>query len=70
MYLTTASSLSSQTYAFNRPSCKTAPISMELNSLLTNLELKDEFVLPRIKDWLQGQQAKTLKFFCNEISIP
>ncbi len=49
---------------------RTVPISEDLNSLLRNLVLKDEFVLPRIKSWEQGQQAKMLRSFCSEISIP
>jgi integrase len=28
------------------------------------------FVLPRIKEWDQGQQAKILREFCNQIKIP
>lgn len=48
---------------------RTVPISNELSTLLRNLVLKDDFVLPRINDWMQGQQAKTLKSFCREISV-
>ncbi len=46
------------------------PISRELDLLLRDLRAGDEFVLPRIDAWTQGQQAKVLKSFCREISIP
>lgn len=49
---------------------RTVPISSELNLLLRGLRADDEFVLPRIDAWTQGQQAKVLKSFCREISIP
>lgn len=49
---------------------RTVPISKELEALLRKLKLCDEFVLPRIKEWNQGQQAKTLKAYCREIKIP
>jgi len=49
---------------------RTVPISGELAFLLQSLKSDDEFVLPRIEAWTQGQQAKLLKSFCREISIP
>ncbi len=49
---------------------RTVPISVELNSVLKNLSKPDEFVLPRLELWRQGQQAKVLKEFCRVISIP
>lgn len=49
---------------------RTVPISSELDILLRDLRAGDEFVLPRIDAWTQGQQAKVLKSFCREISIP
>ncbi len=49
---------------------RTVPISSELDLLLRGLMASDDFVLPRIDAWIQGQQAKVLKSFCREISIP
>jgi integrase len=49
---------------------RTVPISSELAILLGDLNWKSEFVLPRTEAWIQGQQAKVLKTFCREISIP
>jgi len=47
------------------------PINTDLKALL--LELKStsqtEHVLPRIRDWVQGYQAKVLKTFCASIGI-
>lgn len=48
---------------------RTVPISRELEILLRNLELNDEFLLPRIKTWELGLQARVLKDFCREISM-
>lgn len=51
---------------------RTVPISSELRSLI--LEIKrssiDEFVLPRLKSWRSGDQARELKLFCRSIGIP
>jgi integrase len=39
-------------------------------TILQNLSGKDcEFVLPRIKEWSQGQQSKVLKEFCYSIGV-
>lgn len=47
------------------------PINSDLKALL--LELKNdtdsEFVLPRLRDWCHGYQAKVLKTFCISIGI-
>lgn len=48
------------------------PISNECRKLLTELKQKTEstdFVLPRLWEWDQGEQAKVLKNFCEEIGI-
>jgi integrase len=48
------------------------PINQDLEKLL--LELKEKrtsnFVLPRIKDWERGLQAKNLRAFCITIGLP
>lgn len=49
---------------------RTVPISQELQDLLRNLELSNEFVLPKNSHWKLGQQAKVLKDFCQEIGLP
>ncbi len=60
---------------------RTVPISDELNDLLLDLrrhvvggDTRNSdgagFVLRRLEPWLQGQQARVLKEFCSEISIP
>ena len=49
---------------------RTVPISEEVSSLLKSFEKNSEFVLPRLELWSQGQQARALKKFCREISIP
>lgn len=49
------------------------PISNECRRFLEELKLKtardSEFVLPRLWEWQQGDQAKILKNFCEEIGI-
>ncbi len=49
------------------------PISGECRRFLEELKLKfskdSEFVLPRLWEWTQGDQAKILKNFCEEIGI-
>jgi integrase len=49
------------------------PISGECRRFLERLKLKNakdsEFVLPRLREWNQGEQAKILKSFCSEIGI-
>lgn len=61
---------------------RTVPISEELKRLLLKLrhhhhggdDTRDSvgtgFVLKRLDSWLQGQQARVLKEFCAEISVP
>jgi integrase len=41
-----------------------------LQDVLRYLELCDEYNLPKIIHWKQGQQAKVLKKFCYEIGLP
>jgi len=48
---------------------RTVPISSELSSELTKIKLQNDFVLPRLKDWDQGQQARILKDFCKMIGL-
>jgi integrase len=49
------------------------PVSKECRRFLEELKLKSdqgaEFVLPRLWEWDQGEQAKILKSFCAEIGI-
>jgi integrase len=47
------------------------PINSDLKELLLELQNKtdSEFVLPRIRDWCQGYQARALKTFCASIGI-
>ncbi|MDY0040543.1 MAG: tyrosine-type recombinase/integrase [Desulforhabdus sp.] len=49
------------------------PISSECRRFLEKLKLQhakdSEYVLPRIWEWDQGEQAKVLKNFCQEIGI-
>lgn len=49
------------------------PISSQCRKFLEELKLKSandsEFVLPRMWEWTQGEQAKILKSFCEEIGI-
>lgn len=49
------------------------PISDDLSLFLKELKLKavspDSFVLPRLRDWEHGEQAKVLKGFCEAIGI-
>ncbi|CAN5416836.1 site-specific integrase [soil metagenome] len=49
------------------------PVSAEcrkfLAELKSNFSGKSEFVLPRLWEWDQGDQAKVLKSFCQEIGI-
>ena len=53
------------------------PVSSELYSVLMELKQKsfgsDEhgrFLLPRLSEWKEGEQAKVLRTFCREIGIP
>ncbi len=49
------------------------PVSSELENLLKELKLKSNgspFVLPRIRDWNKGYQARELRAFCASIGIP
>lgn len=49
------------------------PISSELETLLKELKLKSSgnpHVLPRIRDWNKGYQARELRAFCQSIGIP
>lgn len=49
------------------------PISSELETLLKELKLKsagNPHVLPRIRDWNKGYQARELRAFCQSIGIP
>lgn len=48
---------------------RTVPISDELQGILRNLKSRDEYVLPKINHWKQGQQAQVLKQFCNTIGL-
>jgi len=50
---------------------RTIPMNEDLKSLLINLKNKsdNEFVLPRLRDWRQGYQARELKKFCISINI-
>jgi integrase len=47
------------------------PINEDLKELLLELKISSnsEFVLPRLRDWCQGYQAKQLKAFCLGIGI-
>ncbi len=49
------------------------PMSKECRKFLEEVKLKysssSEYVLPKIWEWMQGEQAKVLKNFCNEIGI-
>lgn len=49
------------------------PISSECRKFLEELKLKSEpnseYVLPRLWEWDQGEQAKILKNFCEEIGV-
>lgn len=49
------------------------PISSELEVLLKELRVKaegDRHVLPRIRDWNKGYQARELRAFCDSIGLP
>jgi integrase len=47
------------------------PISPPLKELLKELMLTESnFVLPRLKAWMQGEQSKQLKAFLREIDLP
>ncbi|MEZ4813796.1 MAG: tyrosine-type recombinase/integrase [Bdellovibrionota bacterium] len=51
---------------------RVVPISTSLKLLLSQLRLKsngEDFVLPRIVDWDNGEQAKILRDFCKVIGI-
>jgi integrase len=51
---------------------RVVPICESLKLLLMQLKLKsngDDFVLPRIVDWDNGEQAKILREFCKTIGI-
>ena len=49
------------------------PISNELNNLLVELKSltgNAQWVLPRLTDWVRGDQAKPLRMFLTEIGLP
>lgn len=51
---------------------RTVPINSDLYTLLKELEAirgKEEHVLPRLKEWNHGYQARVLKSFCGHIGI-
>lgn len=48
---------------------RTVSISDDLLSVLFSLERKNEFVLPRNKDWERGKQSLILKGYCERIGI-
>lgn len=52
---------------------RVCPISTECRKFLfelkTTFSVNSEFVLPRLWEWDQGDQAKVLKSFCSEIGI-
>lgn len=52
---------------------RNVPISVELNNLLVELKSltgSTPWVLPRLSEWLRGEQAKPLRHFLKEISLP
>lgn len=50
---------------------RSVPISSTLKKLLTELKLKNtgQHVLPRLKSWRQGDQARIIKEYCRELNI-
>lgn len=52
---------------------RTVPISSELLSLLKEMQLKSEreaeFVLPKVQEWTNGEQAKITRSFCKLTGI-
>jgi integrase len=50
------------------------PINDELNDLFVELKVyernRDEYVLPRINAWKNGEAARILRSFCDEIGLP
>jgi integrase len=52
---------------------RVCPLSKECRKFLDELRAtgssKDDFVLPRLWEWDQGDQAKILKSFCREVGI-
>jgi len=50
---------------------RVVPISTSCRLLLKQLQLQSdsEFVLPRPPEWTQGQQAQTLRTFCDSLNI-
>ncbi len=54
---------------------RNVPISNDLYSVLAELKKdsstkNDDFVLPRIKEWVRGEQSKVLRGFLSSIGIP
>lgn len=52
---------------------RNVPISNELNNLLVDLKSltgSTAWVLPRLGEWLRGEQAKPLRHFLKEIGLP
>lgn len=52
---------------------RNVPISNELNNLLVELKSltgSTQWVLPRLTEWMRGEQAKPLRVFLKEISLP
>lgn len=52
---------------------RNVPISNELNNLLVELKSftgSTTWVLPRLTDWMRGEQAKPLRHFLKEIGLP
>ena len=52
---------------------RNVPISNELNNLLVELKSltrSTPWVLPRLSEWLRGEQAKPLRHFLKEIGLP
>lgn len=52
---------------------RTVPISSDLQTLLLELRAKaggNQFVLPRMREWTKGEQARELRKFCEGLRIP
>ena len=52
---------------------RNVPISVELNNLIVELKSftgHDRWVLPRLRDWERGEQAKPLRAFLKDIGLP
>jgi integrase len=52
---------------------RNVPISNELNNLLVDLKSltgSTSWVLPRLSEWLRGEQAKPLRHFLKELGLP